>query len=41
MNMRLFGSGAALAAMLAAGAAYGASREENLADPIVGERTRS
>ena len=36
MKLRAFGSGVALAAMLAAGA-YAASREENLADPVVGE----
>ncbi len=37
MNMRPFLTGAALAAILAAGAAYGASREDNLADRIIGE----
>ena len=37
MNIRPFLTGVALAALLAAGAASGASREENLADPIVGE----
>jgi nitrite reductase (NO-forming) len=36
MKVRSFRSGAALGAILLAGAAYGASREENLADPIVG-----
>jgi nitrite reductase (NO-forming) len=36
MKLRALGSGVALAAMLAAGA-YAASREENLADPMVGE----
>ncbi len=36
MKLWALGSGAALAAMLAAGA-YAASREENLADPVVGE----
>jgi nitrite reductase (NO-forming) len=35
--MRLFWSGAALAAILIAGSAFGASREDNLNDPIVGE----
>jgi nitrite reductase (NO-forming) len=35
--MWLFRSGVAVAAVLLAGAALGASREENLADPIVGE----
>jgi len=34
-----FGSGVAVVAMLAAGAALGASREANRADPIVGEET--
>ena len=37
MTMRALGSGVALAALLAAGAALAASREENLADPIIGE----
>jgi len=37
MRLRPFCSGAALAAVLVAGAALAASREENLADPIVGE----
>src|SRR5271157_4438417 len=37
MKMRSFGFGAALAATLMAGSAYGASREDNLADPIIGE----
>ena len=36
MKLRALGSGVALAAMVAVGA-YAASREENLADPIVGE----
>ncbi len=36
MTMRSLGSGVALAAILVAGSALGASREENLADPIVG-----
>ena len=36
MTLRTLCSGAALAAMLATGA-YAASREENLADPVVGE----
>ena len=36
MKLRAFVSGVALAAMLATGA-YAASREENLADPVVGE----
>ena len=36
MKLRALGSGAALAAMLAVGA-HAASREENLADPVVGE----
>ena len=35
--VRLFRSGAVLAAILMAGSAYGASREDNLADPIIGE----
>ncbi|HSU99678.1 MAG TPA: copper-containing nitrite reductase [Roseiarcus sp.] len=34
--IRTLGSGAVLAAVLFAGSAYGASRDENLADPIVG-----
>ena len=37
MRVRLFWSGAALAAILIAGSAFGASREDNLNDPIVGE----
>ena len=37
MKSRSFRSGAAFAAILLASSAYGASREENLADPIVGE----
>ncbi len=39
MSLRSFRSGVALAAILAAGAAFGASREANRADPIVGEET--
>jgi nitrite reductase (NO-forming) len=37
MDFRAIHIGVALAAILAATAAFGASREENLADPIVGE----
>jgi nitrite reductase (NO-forming) len=37
MGLGTLGAGAALAAMLTASAAFGASREENLADPIIGE----
>ena len=37
MRVRLFWSGAALAAILIAGSAFGASREDNLNDPIIGE----
>ena len=37
MRVRLFSSGAVLAAILMAGSAYGASRDDNLNDPIVGE----
>ena len=36
MKLRSFGSGVALAAILIAGAAMGATREENLADPVIG-----
>ncbi len=37
MRLRSFGSGLAPTAILLAGSASGATREENLADPIVGE----
>ncbi len=39
MSRLSFRSGVALAAILVAGVAWGASREQNLADPIVGEET--
>jgi nitrite reductase (NO-forming) len=35
MRVRLFSSGAVLAAILMAGSAYGASRDDNLNDPII------
>ena len=39
MRVQLFSSGAVLAAIPMAGSAYGASRDDNLNDPIIGEES--